>query len=206
MIGFEAMAFAGPNLDKVQGIFTEVSHSVERSLDDFDRSHPKSLTKKQVLDAIKKTDAIVDSVTQLCKEGRSMIHVLKFGSAEEIEALDFKENSTETLEAIAEEISRGNKRMFYTFFKAETEIYWAPHMSHLRYIKTRALQVFEDYQKVTNELARLVGLYQLKGEHDFSFDIEAIRDSVSSENVEHPDWVASGDDFADWIQSMKKDA
>ncbi|MGP9420186.1 hypothetical protein ACT3RT_14485 [Ewingella sp. AOP9-I1-14] len=205
MIGIEAAAFLGPNLDKVKGVFFEVSQAVERPLDDFDRSHHRSLTKKQVAGAIKKTDEIVDAVKLQCSEARKMISVLKSGSAEEIKSLEIKESSSKNLYNLVEAINTGNKRMFYTFFRAETMVEWAPHLQHLRYMKTKALQIFEDYQKVSTELYELVKLHQVDNKDEFSYDMDVLSQSINSGNVAHPDWVTTGDDFADWIQSMKKD-
>lgn len=205
MIGIEAAAFLGPNLDKVKGVFSEVSQAVERPLDDFDRSHHRSLTKKQVADAIKKTDAIVDAVKFQCSEARKMISALKSGSSEDINSLQIKEDSSKNLYERVTAINIGNKRMFYTFFKAENMIEWAPHLPHLRYMKTKALQVFEDYQKVSTELYELVSLYQVDNKDEFLYDMDILSQSINSGNVAHPDWVTTGDDFADWIQSMKKD-
>lgn len=206
MIGIEALAFFSPDLDKVDGIFRKASQAVERPLDDFDRSHHCSLTKKQVLDAIKKTDAIVDSVRLQCVEGSKMILALKSGTEADIESLQIKENSAENLRSRVAEISLGNKRMLYTFFKAEMHEAWAPHIMHLRYMKTKALQSFEDYQKITTELCELVALYQTQSSDEFSYDLNVMSQSIQSKSVNHPDWVTTGEEFANWIESMRKDA
>ncbi|CNI22027.1 hypothetical protein [Yersinia bercovieri] len=206
MIGIEALAFTNPDLEKVQGIFSEVSQTIERPLDNFDRSHSRSITKKQVAIAIKKTDSVIDQVSERIAEAKSMISALRSGKENDIKSLELQDNSAQLLSSLVTELTIGNHRLFYTFFKAEADISWAPHIAHLRYMKTRSLQAFEEYKKVTTELARLTGLYLIKNDEDFSFDLSTISKSIDSENVEHPDWVKSGDDFVDWIQSMKKDA
>ncbi|EKN4745602.1 hypothetical protein ACLMPM_03640 [Yersinia enterocolitica] len=206
MIGIEALAFTKPDLEKVQGIFLEVSHTIERPLNDFDRSHSRSITKKQVSTAIKKTDSIIDQVNEKIAEGKSMILALRSGKENDIKSLELQDNSAELLLSLVTELTVGNRRLLYTFFKAEADNSWSPHIAHLRYMKTKSLQAFEEYKKVTTELARLAGLYLIKNGEDFSFDLSAISKSIDSEDVEHPDWVKSSDDFVDWIQSMKKDA
>lgn len=206
MIGIEAMAFHNPNLDKVQGIFSEVSHTIERPLDDFDRSHSRSISKKQVQLALKKTDSLVDQVNQMIASGYRMITVLRSGNEEEIQELELKEDSASVLKELVSELKVGNHRLAYTFFKAESDGSWSPHMSHLKYIKTRSLQAFEEYKNVTEELHYLANLYLTEPDEDFTFDVETLTDSIESETIHHPDWVKSGDDFVGWIQSMKRDA
>lgn len=159
MISIEALAFFNPDLNKVDGVFTQASQALERPLVDFDRSNYHSLTKKQVSDAIKKTDAILDSVKKQCDEESKLILALKSGTQEDIDSIQIKEDSAATLKAVVAEITRGNNRMAYTFFKAEMHEAWKPHLNDLRYIKTRALQTFENYRKISTELYELVSLY-----------------------------------------------
>ncbi|MCP1440801.1 hypothetical protein J3D56_004237 [Erwinia persicina] len=206
MIGIEAMAFHNPNLDKVQGIFSEVSHTIERPLDDFDRSHSRSVAKKQVFLAIKKADSLVDQVNQMIAAGYKMIAVLRKGDLREIEELELKEDSALVLGKLASELKNGNNRLAYTFFKAESDGSWSPHMSQLRYIKTKSMQAFEEYKNVTEELYRLVDLYLVKQDDEFNFDISVLNESIESDTIRHPEWVKNGDDFVGWIQSMKKEA
>jgi len=206
MIGIEAIAFHNPNLDKVQGIFSEVSHTIERPLDDFDRSHSRSISKKQVQLALRKTDSIVDQVNQLITSGLRMIEVLRSGTEKEIQDLELKEDSSLILKKLVSELKVGNFRLAYTFFKAESDGSWTPHMSHLKYIKTRALQAFEEYKNVTEELHYLTNIYVTEADEGFTFDAETLTKSIESDTIHHPEWVKSGDDFVGWIQSMKKDA
>ncbi|GEM_PF-5764424 len=206
MIGIEALAFFNPDLSQVDGIFAQASQAVERPLVDFDRSNHRSLTKKQVSDAIKKTDIILDSVKKQCAEGNKLILALKSGTQKDIDSIEINEDSAEILKNVVAEITRGNLRMAYTFLSAETHEAWRPHLNALRYIKTRALQTFEDYKKITNELYELVSLYQIKSSEQFSYDIDAISSSIASNTVDHPEWVTSGEDFVNWIESMRKDS
>lgn len=206
MIGIEAIAFLNPEIDKVQDVFTEVSQTFERTLDDFDRSHSRSITKRQVSLAIRKTDSVIDRVKSQVNEGLAMIDILKTGSEESIKTLELNDNSPEMLKSLSQSLMVGNKRLYYTFFKAESNPAWAPHISHLRYIKARSLSAFEEYQKITEELSRLVELYHFKDINDFSYDIVEMEKSIDSDSVAHPDWVTTGDDFVEWIRSMKKGA
>lgn len=206
MIGIEAIAFLNPEIDKVQDVFTEVSQTFERTLDDFDRSHSRSITKRQVSLAIRKTDSVIDRVKSQVNEGLAMIDILKTGSEESIKTLELNDNSPEMLKSLSQSLMVGNKRLYYTFFKAESNPAWAPHISHLRYIKARSLSAFEEYQKITEELSRLVELYHFKDINDFSYDIAEMEKSIDSDSVAHPDWVTTGDDFVEWIRSMKKGA
>lgn len=202
MVGIEALAFINPDIKNVQGVFSEVSQTIERPVDDFDRSHKNSIPKGQVKLAMKKTDAIVDQVNDRISEGRALIEVLKQGNEEEVSKLELQDHYHLLLSSLVNELKTGNNRLAYTFFKAESDPAWHPHIRHLRYIKTRALESFGQYRKVTEELCKLVYLYQTPTEEGFSYDISTISKSIDSETVEHPEWVQNGDDFVEWIKSM----
>lgn len=206
MIGIEAMAFNNPNLDKVQGIYSEVSHSIERPLDAFDRSHARSVGKKQAKLAVLKTDQLVDQIYQMVRAGQHMASVLRNGSYDDIQKLELRSNSAEVLGDLVHELTVGNHRLAYTFFKAESDGSWLPHIAHLKYIKIKAMQAFEEYKKVTEELHHLATLYLTEEDEGFSFDMETLSSSIESDTVAHPEWVKTGDDFAGWIKSLKKDA
>ncbi|HEJ7888697.1 TPA: hypothetical protein SMI07_000691 [Serratia liquefaciens] len=205
MIGFEAAAFISPDLDKVQGIFSEVSHTVERPLDEFDRSHSKSISKKQVRLALSKTDSIIDEVHARVLSGAGMVTTLRHGNDEELQQLELKEGSDHLLEALLSELTTGNNRLAYSFFKAEADPAWGPHMVHLRYIKRKSMQAFGEYKQITEELYHLVSLHLTQSDDNFSIDMAAMSESIESETVSHPDWVKDGDDFVAWINSMNKE-
>lgn len=206
MFGIEAIAFNNPNIDKVQGIFSEVSHAIERPLASFDRSHSRSISKKQANQAIKKTDAIVDQVHQLVISGQYMIETLRRGDEAAMTKLALKKNSALLLKQLVSEMISGIHRLAYTFFKAEADPAWYPHMSHLKYMKSRVMQAFEDYKKVTQELYQLVSLHLTDEDKHFSPDIETLSSAIRSETVQHPEWVKTGDDFVNWIRSFPRDA
>ncbi|QNK30680.1 hypothetical protein HF675_13580 [Serratia sp. JUb9] len=206
MIGFEAAAFINPDLDKVQNTFSEVSHSVERPLDDFDRSHSKSISKKQVLLAVKKTDAIIDEVHARVADGIEMAKALRYGNEEDLQRMELREDSEAMMSSLVSQLTIGNNRLAYTFFKAESNPAWLPHIRHLRYMKTRAMKAFGEYKKISEELHALVALHLTPPDEAFNLDMVELKKSINSETIEHPDWVKNGDDFVDWIQSLKRDA
>ena len=206
MIGFEAAAFTNPDLDKVQGIFSEVSHTVERPLDDFDRSHSKSISKKQVQLAVRKTDSIIDEVHAQVADGVEMAKALRYGSEADLQRMELREDSEMMMSSLVSQLTIGNNRLAYTFFKAESDPAWFPHMRHLRYMKMRAMKAFGEYKKISEELHALVALHLTPPDEAFNLDVTMLNKSINSETIEHPEWVKNGDDFVDWIQSLKRDA
>ncbi|QBX66591.1 MULTISPECIES: hypothetical protein [Serratia] len=205
MIGFEAAAFINPDLDKVKGIFSEVSHTVERPLDEFDRSHSKSISKRQVRLAVEKTDSIIDEVHAQVLSGAEMVSTLRNGNEDELQKLELKEGSEHLLEALLSALTTGNNHLAYSFFKAEADPAWGPHIPHLHYIKRKSMQAFGEYKQITEELYHLVTLHLTQSDDNFSIDMAAMSESIESDTIHHPDWVKDGDDFVAWIQSMNKE-
>ncbi|AVT57369.1 MULTISPECIES: hypothetical protein [Pectobacterium] len=155
MLGLEAMAIVNQGPDKIESVFNNVSQPIERSLSDFDRSHGNSISKKQASNALKVIYRVMAPVERSCEKYKEFIDILSNGTDEGIAALDIQRSDIDKLNDQINQIDRGITRLLYTFFVAENNKAWLPHLTTLMTMKNHALNTFIEYKKLTMALATL---------------------------------------------------
>ncbi|MEQ9890361.1 hypothetical protein [Pectobacterium aroidearum] len=155
MLGLEAMAIVNQGPDKIENVFNNVSQPIERSISDFDRSHGNSVSKKQASDALKVIYRVMAPVERCCEKYKEFIDILSNGSDEDIAALDIQRNDIDKLHEQINQIDHGITRLLYTFFVAENNKAWLPHLATLMTMKNHAINTFIEYKKLTMGVATL---------------------------------------------------
>ncbi|RRO10653.1 hypothetical protein [Pectobacterium aquaticum] len=155
MLGLEAMAIVNQGPDKIESVFNNVSQPIERSLSDFDRSHGNSISKKQASNALKVIYRVMAPVERSCEKYKEFIDILSNRTDEGIAALGIQRSDIDKLNDQINQIDRGITRLLYTFFVAENNKAWLPHLTTLMTMKNHALNTFIEYKKLTMALATL---------------------------------------------------
>lgn len=203
MIGLSAaLAFNPPSAPTVDKAMESFSRKIERSFGDLDRANSASLSKKQVQEITKMVYQRTDLADSKALEGNEYINTLLHGSPEEIQAIWGDGADPSDLQAIADKLDIGIKRLKYAFFLASTSPAWTPHMATLKHLESRTLKSFSDYFFAVKQLAELLPHY-IESAEPVSFDIDKINKALSEPMTEQPAWVNSGEDFAKWIKGMK---
>ncbi|UMO88207.1 hypothetical protein HP572_00955 [Pectobacterium sp. PL64] len=155
MLGLEAMAIVNQGPDKIESVFNNVSQPIERSISDFDRSHGNSISKKQASDALKVIYKVMTPVEKNCEKYKEFIDTLSNGTDKDIAALDIQRSDIDKLNNQVNQIDHGITRLLYTFFVAENNKAWLPHLTTLMTMKNHAINTFIEYKKLTMALATL---------------------------------------------------
>ena len=155
MLGLEAMAIVNHGPDKIENVFNNVSQPIERSISDFDRSHGNSIPKKQASDALKVIYRVMTPVERSCEKYKEFIDILSNGTDENIAALGIQRSDIDKLNDQVNQIDHGITRLLYTFFVAENNKAWLPHLTTLITMKNHAINTFIEYKKLTMALATL---------------------------------------------------
>ena len=155
MLGLEAMAIVNHGPDKIENVFNNVSQPIERSISDFDRSHGNSISKKQASDALKVIYRVMTPVERSCEKYKEFIDILSNGTDENIAALGIQRSDIDKLNDQVNQIDHGITRLLYTFFVAENDKAWLPHLTTLITMKNHAINTFIEYKKLTMALATL---------------------------------------------------
>ncbi|MFJ5509495.1 hypothetical protein [Pectobacterium jejuense] len=155
MLGLEAMAIVNQGPDKIESVFNNVSQPIERSISDFDRSHGNSISKKQASDALKVIYKVMTPVEKNCEKYKEFIDTLSNGTDKDIAALDIQRSDIDKLNDQVNQIDHGITRLLYTFFVAENNKAWLPHLTTLMTMKNHAINTFIEYKKLTMALATL---------------------------------------------------
>ncbi|KHN55387.1 hypothetical protein [Pectobacterium fontis] len=196
MLGLEAMAIVNQGMEKIDNVFKNVSLPIERSISDFDRSHRNSISKKQASNALKVIYDVMVPVEKSCEKYKEFIDTLSNGTDEDIAALDIQHNDIDKLYDQINQINHGITRLLYTFFVAENNSVWLPHLATLMTMKNHAINTFIEYKKLTMGVATL-GAQFLPLEYDESeafSDQElaafktSIEDSHKRLGMEPPTW------------------
>lgn len=202
MMGLSAVAFTPPKAPTFDKFMDSVSRKIERSLGDFDRSHQGTLSKKEVQYITKSVYQRLDLAIAKTTEGNAIINVMLHGSAEEIEKLQLEDVEPTYFIEVANKVDVGIKRLKYAFFVASTSPIWSPHLATLKHLESRSLKAFGEYALVAREIGTLLPNF-LESDYSVDFDIDSVKKSLSDPVIEHPEWVKSGEDFAQWIKGMK---
>ena len=155
MLGLEAMAIVNHGPDKIENVFNNVSQPIERSISDFDRSHGNSISKKQASDALKVIYRVMTPVERSCEKYKEFIDILSNGTDENIAALGIQRSDIDKLNDQVNQINHGITRLLYTFFVAENNKAWLPHLTTLMTMKNHAINTFIEYKKLIMALATL---------------------------------------------------
>lgn len=196
MLGLEAMAIVNQGPDKIESVFNNVSQPIERSISDFDRSHRGSISKKQASDALKVIYNVMAPVEKNCEKYKAFIDTLSNGTDEDIAALDIHRSDIDKLNDQANQIDHGITRLLYTFFVAENNKAWLPHLATLMTMKNHAINTFIEYKKLTMGVATL-GAQFIPLEHEEAEEFsdeelaafkKSVEDSHKRLGMEPPTW------------------
>ncbi|MCU1789585.1 hypothetical protein CUU54_12075 [Pectobacterium polaris] len=196
MLGLEAMAIVNQGPDKIESVFNNVSQPIERSISDFDRSHGNSISKKQASDALKVIYRVMAPVERSCDKYKEFIDILSNGTDEDIATLDIQRSDIDKLNDQVNQIDHGITRLLYTFFVAENNKAWLPHLTTLMTMKNHAINTFIEYKKLTMALATLgTQFLPLEYEEAEEFSDEelaafkkSVEDSHKRLGMEPPTW------------------
>lgn len=202
MLGMSAFAFVTPELPKLREMISSVSTSIERPIDDLDRGHNSSVSKKRVkeiMDAVYKSTDDAKSAVSDCEK---LLALLLDGSEEQIDALKIDNDAVAELRRRADYVENGNARLNYAFFLTQTDPAWRPHINTLNHLQARLMPAFKRYVTIVREVADTAEHF-IPCENAIDFNQEQMEASVKSQTVINPDWVNSSDDFVKWIRESK---
>lgn len=202
MTPIDAISFANQDLPNVGKMLGELAMRIEPPRVKSYDPPPLPLRKQQVREITAKVYSITDNADKHASIGMDIVRKLESGSEAEIEALEINAQSIDQLASREKEFDTKLYHLKHAFMMARMSIFWAPHIQTLRHLEMRALRSFTQYASITAKIAELASHY-LEDEDDLSFSMDSVKESINSEEVRHPSWVKSGDDFVKWIRDMK---